>query len=771
MADAPALHPLVRAWWPTAASFAAVLLGGVLALLGRSGAADLVWGVSIAAVTISLVVEIGQQLRRRQPGVDVIALLAMVGAILLGEFLAGAIIAWMLTTGRSLEDQADTRARRELTALVDAAPRRAYRRRDGTVEEVPVGEVSPGDVVVVRPGELVPVDGVLLSERAVLDESTLTGESRPVEREQADRVASGALNAGSPIELRATATEADSTYQGLVRLVEQAQAERPPIARLADRVAFWFVPFTLLVAGAAWALSGDPVRALAVLVVATPCPLILATPIAITSGMSRMAQRGMIVKGGGALETLARAEIVLLDKTGTITAGQPRVLEVETFADIDTDTIVRLAASLDQVSAHVFAPAIVRQARDRELQLTFPTEVTELPGMGIEGRVDGLDVRIGRADWLVEGALPPAARAVKRRTGVEGSSAVFVAVDGELAGAVLLEDPIRAEAVRTVRGLRRRGARQVIMVTGDRVEVAELVGGAVDVDGVLAERSPADKVDAVRQARARGVTVMVGDGVNDAPALAHADLGVAMGGRGATASSEAADVVIVVDRFDRLEEAMAVAQRTRRIAWQSIQLGMGLAVVAMLFAAVGLLTPVAGALVQEAIDVAAILSALRALRGGRAVVPRPELGELSLRLRAEHRQLQGGIDELRTVADNLETLEPAAAVAALQEVDRFLRDDLVPHELAEEHDAYPLLAVTADAQDPTPPLRHTHREIIRLSRLFSDTAAAIDGAPAEADLPELRRLLYGLYAVLRLHMAQEEEAFGIFDQAADPVLA
>jgi heavy metal translocating P-type ATPase len=771
MVDTPSPRPLVRAWWPTTATFAAVLLGGVLALMGRPGAADVVWGVSIAAVTVSLVVEIGQQLRRRQPGVDVIALLAMVGAILLGEFLAGAIIAWMLTTGRSLEDQADTRARRELTALVDAAPRWAHRRRDDTVEQVPVEEVTTGDVVVVRPGELVPVDGVLLSERAVLDESTLTGESRPVEREQADRVASGALNAGSPIELRATATVADSTYQGLVRLVEQAQAERPPIARLADRVAFWFVPFTLLVAGAAWALSGDPVRALAVLVVATPCPLILATPIAITSGMSRMAQRGMIVKGGGALETLARAEIVLLDKTGTITAGQPRVLEVETFADVDTDTIVRLAASLDQVSAHVFAPAIVRHARDRGLKLTFPAEVTEIPGMGIRGRVAGRDVRIGRADWLAEGALPPAARAVKRRTGVEGSSAVFVAVDGALAGAVLLEDPIRAEAVRTVRGLRRRGARQVLMVTGDRVEVAELVGGAVDVDGVLAERSPVDKVDAVRQARARGVTVMVGDGINDAPALAHADLGVAMGGRGATASSEAADVVIVVDRFDRLEEAMAVAQRTRRIAWQSIQLGMGMAVVAMLFAAVGLLTPVAGALVQEAIDVAAILSALRALRGGRAAAPRPELGELSLRLRAEHRQLQVGIDELRTVADSLETLAPAAAVVALQDVDRFLRDDLVPHELAEEHDAYPLLAVTAGAEDPTPPLRHTHREIVRLSRLFSDATAAIDGAPTDADLPELRRLLYGLHAVLRLHMAQEEEAFGIFDQAADPVLA
>ena len=762
---------LLRTWWPMLATVTALVVGGVLALTDRPGAAEIVWGVSIAGVTVSLLVEIVQQLRRREPGVDVIALLAMVGAILLGEFLAGAIIAWMLTTGRSLENSADARARRELTALLAASPTRALRRERDDLVEIGVEQVAVGDVLLVRPGEQVPVDGVLMTARAVLDEATLTGESRPVQRQLADRVASGALNAGGPFELKAVATEADSTYRGLVRLVEQAQAERPPFARLADRVALGFVPFTLLVAGGAWALSGDPVRVLAVLVVATPCPLILATPIAITSGMSRMARRGVIVKGGGALELLARAEVVLLDKTGTVTAGRPRVLEVEAFTELGQDELVRLAASLDQVSAHVFAPAIVQEARDRRLELTFPDGVSETAGMGIAGTVGVLPVRVGRAEWVADGPLPPQARAVKRRTGVEGSSSVFVAIDGRLAGAILLEDPLRPEAVRTIAGLRHRGVRQVVLVTGDRAEVAELVGGAVGVDRVLAERSPGDKVEAVIEAQQDGLVIMVGDGVNDAPALAHADLGVAMGGQGATASSEAADVVIVVDRFDRLEEAIAVAQRTRRIAWQSIQLGMGLAVVAMGFAAVGLLAPVAGALVQEAIDVLAIVSALRALRVSRPAAPRPELAALSERLRAEHRELGPRIDGLRRLADSLDQLGPDDALAQLQTLDAFIRDDLLPHELAEEDEAFPLVAASAGRDDPTPALRHTHREILRLSRLLHTAIDTLDTGPTPDDLPELRRLLYGLHAVIRLHNAQEEEAYGILDQAADPVRA
>ncbi len=585
--------------------------------------------------------------------------------------------------------------------------------------EVAAEDVVVGDVVLVRPGEQVPVDGMLLAGRAVVDESTLTGESRPVERRQADRIASGALNAGGPFEVRAVATEADSTYRGLVRLVEQAQAERPPFARLADRVAVWFVPFTLLVAGGAWWLSGDPIRALAVMVVATPCPLLLATPIAITSGMSRLARRGVVTKGGGALELLARAEVVLLDKTGTVTAGRPRVLDVEPFGGSDQDEVLRLAASLDQVSAHVFAPAIVQHALQAGAQLALPQEVSETPGMGIAGQVDGYPVRVGRAAWVTNGPLPPGARAVQRRTAVEGSSSVFVAIDGVLAGAILLEDPLRPEAVRTIAGLRRRGVRHVALVTGDRVEAAELVGRAVGVDGVLAERTPKDKVDAVADAQRDGIVVMVGDGVNDAPALAHADLGVAMG-----------------------------------------------------FAAAGLLAPVAGALVQEAIDVLAIVSALRALRISRPARPRPELAALADRLRSEHLRMRPRIDELRRLADELDQLPPPDALARLRAVDRFVEGALVPHELAEEAEALPLVAGTAGADDPTGALRHTHREIVRLSRLLHTAVRALDTCgPTGEDLPELRRLLYGLHAVLRLHNAQEEEAYGHLDHAADPVRA
>jgi heavy metal translocating P-type ATPase len=637
-----------------ALSIAGIVAGAVLRWGADSGeAADVVWAVTTAIGIVPIGREVLVGILRREPGVDLIAVLAMAGALAFGEYLAGAVIAFMLATGRSLEDFAETRAHRELSALLERAPRTAHRYEGDELVSIRIEDVAPGDRLLVKKGEVVPVDGILEVELGVLDESALTGESRPVERPRGEQIRSGAVNAGSGFDLRAIATAAESTYAGIVRLVEEAQREKAPFVRLADRYALLFIPVTLSIAGLAWALSGDPVRALAVLVVATPCPLILAAPIAIVAGISRAAKRGIIVKGGGALETLARGRVLLFDKTGTLTAGAPDLADVETFGEHDADEVLRLAASLDQVSPHVLAGAIVGAARRRSLALSFPVEVHEEPGSGILGSVEGRKVALGKGSWISQGEpLPRRARDVRRRTAMEGSSCVFVSIDGTVAGALVLDDPIRPDTPRVIRSLRRAGIERVVMVTGDHPDVAESVGIALGVDRILSERDPTDKVDAVRAERESGVTIMVGDGVNDAPALAAADVGVAMGARGATASSEAADVVLVVDRLDRVAEALRISRRSRGIAVQSVLVGMGLSFGAMIFGAFGLLVPVGGALVQEAIDVAVILNALRALRGDRrsrqGAGPGSQVGE---RFRAEHREFAPELARVRTVAD------------------------------------------------------------------------------------------------------------------------
>ncbi|HEY8339246.1 MAG TPA: heavy metal translocating P-type ATPase, partial [Egibacteraceae bacterium] len=585
-------------------TLAGLAAGGAAALAGLRTAADWLWGGAIAVALVPLTTGIVASLRRREPGVDVVALLAMTGALLLGELLAGAVIAVMLTGGQALERVAAARAGRELSALLAGAPRTAHRRRGDGVEEIPAEQVAVGDVLVVPPGASVPVDGIVVSPVAVLDEAAITGESRPVERLSGERVASGAVNGGGPFDLRAVATAAESTYAGIVRLVREAQTAKAPFVRLADRTAGVFVPLTLVLAGAAWALAGDPRRALAVLVVATPCPLLLAAPIAIVSGISAAARRGVIVKGGPALERLAEARIAVLDKTGTLTTGRPRVAEVEAFGTLGfgAEQVLRVAAALEQVSSHPFAPSIVRAARERGMTLPFPRDVAESPGAGIAGDVEGRRVAVGSADWVTAAApLPAAGRALRRRASLEGASAVFVAVDDVPVGGLLLDDPLRADAPRALRALRRSGVERVIVLSGDHPDVAEVIGSAVGADRVLAQRTPREKVETVLELAGQGVMV-VGDGVNDAPALAVADVGVAMGARGAAASSQAADVVLTVDRLDRLPEARAIAIRSRRIAWQSVLVGMGLSLVAMGVAAAGLLAPVAGALVQEAID-------------------------------------------------------------------------------------------------------------------------------------------------------------------------
>jgi cation transport ATPase len=384
-------------WWSSRrfarAAFALTILGlvsgGAAWLAGRTHLADHLWQATIVLVLLPLAIDIAASLRRRELGVDAIALLAMAGALAFGEYLAGAVVALMLSGGEMLEIYAAARARKELSGLVERAPRIVHRYEDGRLADPPIEAVRPGDRLLVKPGEIVPVDGVLLASDAVLDESALTGESTPVERRSGDRVSSGGVNAGGPFDLRAVATAEGSTYAAIVRLVREAESSRAPFVRLADRYSLVFLPLTLAIAGLAWLLSGEPVRALAVLVVATPCPLILAAPVAFIAGISRAAHRGIIVKGGAVIEGLARARTLLLDKTCTLTTGIPTVARIETFDSLSADDLLRLAASLDQVSPHVLAAAVVTAARDRNLPLTFPTGVNERLGAGIVGRVDG----------------------------------------------------------------------------------------------------------------------------------------------------------------------------------------------------------------------------------------------------------------------------------------------------------------------------------------------------------------------------------------------
>ena len=758
--------------WPTVFFLGStgLLAGGAVALvLGGDERARLLWAAAtVLGLAVSLV-STARAAHRRSPTVDVIAVLALAGALWVDEPFAGAMIAVMLASGQLLEARAAARASRELRLLVERTPQTARRLGADGVTTVPVGEVIAGDRLLVGTGEVVPVDG-RLEAAGTLDESALTGEARPVERPAGDDVRSGVVNVGSPLELLATARAAESTYAGVVRLVEQAQASSAPFVRAADRFAMLFVPLTLVLAGAAWALSGTPLRAVAVLVVATPCPLLLAAPIAIISGLSRAARIGVVVKGGAALESLAAGQVMLFDKTGTLTRGRPALASIVTAtADGDADEALRLAASLDQVSPHPLASALVTAALSRALPLSMPTRVREVHGYGLEGVVDGHVVRLGKATWIVGSARPAWLQRVRRRASLDGSLTVFIDVDAVPVGAFLLEDPLRADAPRMLAMLRSSGISRTVLLTGDRADVAEAVGRIVGVDAVLADCDPADKLAVIRAESGSARTIMVGDGVNDAPALAAADVGVALAARGATASSEAADVVLTVDRIDALADAILIARRSRRIALQAVLVGMGLSLVAMLAAAAGLLPPAAGAVLQEGIDVLAIAIALRAVLPGRlhTIAMSPEDVATAHRLRTEHDLTLSTVEQIRTVADHLtgEEVDMGPVRALLER----LEHQLIPHERADEDLLMPLVD-RALGTDATTTMRRTHAEIEhqvgRLRRLMADLdengrdILASDVATlrmAPEDVVELRRMLYGLYAVCRLHNSQEEE--------------
>ncbi|WP_138316549.1 heavy metal translocating P-type ATPase [Rhodoluna limnophila] len=583
------------------ATLLSLAIGLTLQYLGSEFSGQVAFGVGASIGLYLSSWLLIRAIKNREMGSDVLALISILATMLTGEWLAASVVSVMLASGRALETWAEGRAQNQLKALLDRAPRVAHViRADSEIIGIGINEVQVGDRLLVRSGEVVPIDGTLVNA-GTFDESALTGEPLPVYRAAQEAVQSGVLNSGGQVELITTATSANSTYSNLIRLVQQAQANTANGVRVANRWAVAFVPFAIGLSLLTWVITGELSTAVAVIVAATPCPLILAVPVAVISGMSRAASLGAIIKGGAALEQLARAKTVLLDKTGTLTQGGPEISTIRFAEGTDGDLVLNLAASLDQSSPHVVARALVTEAKRRGLSLSHATEVSEVHGHGLSGTVQGHQVTVGQP--TIE--LPEWAS-------LQNALLVAVTVDGKLSAIIGLDDPLRDESKTTVQNLRKLGVDRVILVSGDRQTTATDVGQAVGADEAYGACSPEQKLVILRSemSNSKGAVIAVGDGINDAPALAAAHVGVAMGARGATAASEAADVVIVEDSIRHLALAIDAAQGARKRALQAAGVGMGLAVVAMFAAAFGLINATGSAVSQEAIDVAAIMWAL-----------------------------------------------------------------------------------------------------------------------------------------------------------------
>lgn len=587
--------------------------GAIAGTLWALGLPQVAWWIAAATAALVGLVEVGhlvQDARRGRWGLDVLAIAAITATLWLGDALAAYIIAGMIVGGEAIESAAAARARRTLTALLSRAPRRAHLLASEGMLDLPVEDVGIGDVLLVRVGEPVPVDGTLLDESVEVDQASITGESVPVSVTRGEVVPSGSIAVGTAMRIRAVATAGDSQYQRIVALVEGAASTKGRFVRLADRVS---VPFTLVafsIAGLAWLISGDPLRFAQVLVVATPCPLLVAAPTALVAGMDRAARLGIVVKGGDALERLARVSAAAFDKTGTLTGGRPRVARIELPQDPrwDDATLLSVVAAVEASSVHVFAEALVDGARERDLPEVPVDEVREDVGQGLRASWDGRPVVVGKPAFV---ASHSTGAPDGDRLG-PGEAAVDIAVDGAFAGRIILRDDLRPEAAAAVESLRGLGVDRVMMVTGDGEANARRVARDAGVAEVQADLRPEEKVAALA---AVPHSMMIGDGVNDAPVLAAADVGLAMGGRGASAASETADVVLLSDDLSLIPEAVRVARRTIRVARQSVGVGVGLSLVLMAVAATGIIPAAAGALAQEAVDVLTILNGLRASTG------------------------------------------------------------------------------------------------------------------------------------------------------------
>jgi heavy metal translocating P-type ATPase len=599
---------LVREYSLFSVALLTVIAGAALELANQPVAAHWLLGVIAIIEVLPLGWDMLQDVRSGRYGIDILAATAIITSVILGQYWAGIVVVLMLTGGEALENFAQHRAKSELDTLLEHAPQKARVIRKGKTLEVRVSELHVGDKIIIKAGELVPVDAVIIDGTASFDESSLTGESLPQPKQTGSQLLSGSINLDGAVTAKATASAEDSQYQQIIKLVRNAAASQAPFVRLADRYSLPFTVLAYAIASTVWILSGQAVRFLEVIIVATPCPLLLAAPIALISGMARASRYGIIIKTGSALERLAEAKTIAFDKTGTLTSGVLQVSEVTAFGSYTKDQVLALAASLEQSSNHVLAHAIVASAKAKKLKLTKAKHIQDITGRGLSANVKGQTVLVGRFSLLEEqGVQPPK----KFKAGDIKQTAAYVALDNTLVGVITLKDELRPEAKATLDSLRQQGINDFMVVTGDNQATARSIAKQLGITNVHAETLPADKLHILEAVKDRPL-VFVGDGVNDAPVLTAADVGIALGARGSTAASESADMVIMLDDISRVATALTIAKRTFKIARQSILVGIGLSVLLMAVFATGKFPPLAGAIIQEVVDIVVIFNALRA---------------------------------------------------------------------------------------------------------------------------------------------------------------
>jgi heavy metal translocating P-type ATPase len=582
-----------------------VLLAAVLDLTNKDSASHVVLAISAGINVVPLVWGMIQDLRDGKWGVDILAATAIITSVVMGEYWAGIVIVVMLTGGEALEDYAESRAENELTALIENKPKKALLLKSGKEKSIKISEVAQGDKLIIKTGDIIPVDCVIVEGNANIDESSITGEPLAISKTVGDELLSGSINQDGYLTVQALRSAKDSQYETIIKLVEAARKSQAPFVRLADHYAVPFTIIAFMIAGGAWIASGDSLRFLQVLVVATPCPLLIGAPIAIISGMSRAARHGIIIKNGASLEQLASAKTFAFDKTGTLTEGRPKVSKVYAYAKYTNAQVVSLAASLEQQSAHVLARTIVEYATENGDKVIKAKNLKEVAGQGLTAVVSGKVVMVGRKDFLEANNVNTSTKAKITDT------AVYIGVGNELVGIMTFTDELRHNSAATIKGLRSMGIKNFMLVSGDKSQAVKDIAKKLGISKVFGGSLPGDKINAIESAKNHPV-VFVGDGVNDAPVLTAADVGIALGARGSAAASESANVVIMVDDVMRVATATAISRRTLFIAKQSIMIGIIMSIVLMLVFATGKFKPVYGAAIQEVVDVVVIIAALRA---------------------------------------------------------------------------------------------------------------------------------------------------------------